>query len=90
MTSDPTRCTRCPTLVRFVQMIRKDGSRGAVAPVDAKPAANGNIHIVGDIAEIKAYVLTGENLTKAREKGMPLYINHFATCSNAEHFRKAK
>lgn len=41
-------------------------------------------------AETKAYVLTSENLDRAREKKMPLYVSHFATCPNAQHFRKAK
>lgn len=90
MSNEPTRCQRCPQMVRFIQMMKKDGSRGSLAPVDHEPSPNGNIHLVGDVAEVKGYVLTGENLEQARRKEVRLYINHFATCPKAQQFRKAK
>jgi hypothetical protein len=91
---EPVKCAQCPMIIRYFQMIKKDKTLGAEAPVEAKPSERGNIAIVpGGLSErLLPYgkVLTGDDLEKAKADGTPLYINHFATCPNAKNFRKGK
>lgn len=55
---------------------------GKAIPLDVEPTADGNLALVGGIAE--AY-----GLEHAAEK-LPRYTSHFATCPDAPAFRKEK
>lgn len=54
--------------------------KGKAMPLDAEPAENGNINLVGGVAKV---VKPGEMLP-----GIPLYLSHFATCPNSVMHRK--
>jgi len=82
-------CEKCPATIRWIQMLKKDGKLGAVAPLDFLPSAKGNITIEDHPQHGRiGRVLTGDDLAKAHALAMPLHINHFATCPKAEHFRR--
>jgi hypothetical protein len=53
-------------------------------PLDAEPAANGNVRVVGERGE----VLTADARDQASANGEQLYLSHFATCPSAPAFRK--
>lgn len=54
--------------------------KGANAPIDAEPSADGNIVIIDGIAKHSNF-LFGD---------LPKYKNHFATCKHAALHRKDK
>lgn len=53
---------------------------GRRAPIDADPAPDGNIVI--DLEQGEYAVLAGERLTRLRDDGAELRLNHFVTCKN--------
>lgn len=81
---DVLTCRRCPADILFA----KSASTGKVMPVDAKPYEDGNVRIDSVRGEIVARVLTNAQREQAKRDGIPLYKNHFATCSAAASFRK--
>jgi len=77
--SSPSTCKSCRASIRWVRM---SGVRPM--PVDALPAADGNVLV---LADGKARVL------KAEERGRyvgTLYKSHFATCPHAAGHRRGR
>lgn len=57
---------------------------GKPMPVDAEPAADGNLVVVEDVAgELRVFVASGRDWP-----GEPRYRPHFATCPDAERWRR--
>jgi len=84
-----TKCEKCPAEVRFVQMIKKDGTKGARGILDVLRSEKGNIRITTDArGNFEGRVLTGYALQIAQTNGEPLYLSHFVTCPAAESFRR--
>lgn len=50
--------------------------------------ADGVITDVHATREVRSMVLSGPILEKAREQGMSVHRNHFASCPDAERFRR--
>lgn len=63
----------------------KDSGKGI--PLDAEPTAKGDLvlHDDGTVEKLK-----GLELDAARERGDELFLTHFATCPNADSFRKGR
>ena len=63
---------------------------GARSPIDYAPSEKGNVLLLSptDLGQVLAVVLTKDGLDLARERGIPLRLNHFASCPNAEEFRR--
>ena len=63
---------------------------GARSPIDYVPSEKGNVLLLSptDLGQVLAVVLTKDGLDLARERGIPLRLNHFASCANAEEFRR--
>lgn len=76
------RKPECPVMIRIL-LYRKTGN---TAPIEARPHPDGNIHI--DLDHGIYIILSGEELTKARERNIPLHFNHFATCEYRGQFSK--
>lgn len=78
----PLRCSNqdCQTEVRWL----KHKVTGKPAPIEAEPSADGNILVKGNLYRIA----TPEEREKAKQIGLPLYKNHFATCKFAKSFSK--
>lgn len=60
-------------------------SAGRKMPVDEDPTPDGNIAV--DELGV-AHVLTTNDLVMARMMGEPLYKSHFATCGQANDWRR--
>jgi hypothetical protein len=76
-----SRCRICPAQVVWVNLL-PSGSR---MPLDATPSPDGKIALVG---EQEAQVLTDTAADEARNAGRRLHTSHFATCPNAEDWRR--
>jgi hypothetical protein len=74
------RATECPVLIRMLTY-RKTGKS---APIEVKPSENGNIHV--DLEQGTYIILTGEELQSARNRGLRLHLNHFASCEFRDTF----
>jgi hypothetical protein len=63
---------------------------GAKAPIDYRPAESGNVLLLqpSGFGELLAVTLSGDGLQRARQRGMDLRTNHYATCPEAEQFRR--
>jgi hypothetical protein len=78
------KCRACPTVILWAL----NRNTGKSSPLVAEPLPEGNIRL--DTETRLFDVLTGEALEEAREKGEPLYLNHFANCEARERFRTAR
>jgi hypothetical protein len=80
----------CPAFVMFAKQNPTDANpRPAPNPLDTKPdRERGNLRL--DLSTMTYDVLTGEDLTAARERGEDLFLSHFVTCEFRNRFRKKK
>lgn len=78
----------CPAFVMFAkQNPTQSNPRPHPNPLDTKPdREKGNLRL--DLRTMTYDVLTGEDLTAARERGEDLYLSHFVTCEFRKRFRK--
>lgn len=83
MTPTRAKCRSCSAPVFFA------ASRSAANhPFDAEPSEAGNVRVIpAPGGGFRAVVLSGDRLDTARERGMPLYTSHFATCPDADTWR---
>lgn len=75
------KCKSCSAAIVWAKT-----SAGKLIPIDAAPAADGNIRLWKGPS-------TGEWLALYRPKppqGEPLYKSHFATCPDAQKFRRPR
>lgn len=70
---------------------------GKVAPVELRAHDNGNVWLGRGVARdgcgvgpVICATLAGDILDKAREVGIALHMNHFATCPERERFERSK
>jgi hypothetical protein len=65
--------------------------RGNRGPIDAEPSSDGTVLVLQPrgLDALLAVMLSGDTLIKARNAGVPLHKSHFATCPNADEFKKA-
>jgi len=75
-------CRRCP---KAVVMLKHTGT-GNYAPIEVAPSEKGNIMV--DRQNGTYTILTKGALQKARDKGHPLHLNHFASCEYARSFAR--
>lgn len=92
--ADITKCARCPASILFVQMVKKDGTLGKVAPVDVGSTENGNVRVVKTAYGLQGRVLTSDALAHAQSwgpgEGQEITTSHFMTCPSADDFRGFK
>lgn len=74
------KCRSCGANVHWVRMIPS----GKAMPVDAEPHSKGTISL--NHSRTEAIVLP----RKLREPGGPLYRSHFATCPEANQWRRQR
>lgn len=90
MSFNQTRCRSCHA--QIVWAITAKNTRKM--PVDAQfDREHGNValeHTLGAAVAPVATVLSGEALDNARRRHQLLYTSHFATCPDAERFRKER
>jgi hypothetical protein len=79
-----SKCRSCPAEVLWA----KHKKTGRANPLDPKPSLDGNILL--DRTRMVYEVLAGDDLKRAHEQGLILYISHFATCPNARSHRKSE
>jgi len=91
----PVRCDECRALIFFAVT-----KKGKLMPLDADPTIDGNVFLdpfpatrrSGAPSEMMlATVLTKKSLEYVREnydERGPLYMPHFATCTNAARFKR--
>ncbi len=78
--AEKARCRSCGA-----QIIWATTAAGHVIPLDAEPVENGNI----SLADGKAIVVDKGSLFETVVGG-PYYQSHFASCKDAEKWRKRK
>lgn len=61
-------------------------------PLDPEPSPEGNVRLEPHEyrPEPWAVVLSGDELTRARAEGEPLFVSHFATCPHAKRHRRRR
>jgi hypothetical protein len=79
-------CSACHC--RLVWAVTPTGAR---APIERDPDPDGNVLIL-DVSHLglMAVTLSKEGLQLARDHGLPLRLNHFASCEFKEQFRRQK
>jgi hypothetical protein len=79
------RCTACDT--ELIWAVTPAGKR---APITAEATEDGNVLVLQprSLGEKLAVTLSGDSLELARKHGLPLHLNHYATCEHADQFRK--
>lgn len=100
---DPAVCADCRSIPGYDQAIEVTECRscgdpivwtithnGKRMPVDADPSSDGNVRLDDDPVGDKTLstVLSGRLLRDARERDVPLHTSHFATCLQAQEWRK--
>lgn len=65
---------------------------GARAPVDYAPSPSGTVLVIqpSNLGELLSVVLTGDTLRRAQARQIELRTAHWATCPNAEEFRRQR
>lgn len=58
---------------------------GSPIPLDPDPAPNGNIRLH---TKPECEVLSQAQIKQAKQDGVALYVSHFATCPEANRWRK--
>lgn len=93
---DPKKCRSCSAEILWCQVLdergavtrRPDGTPKAI-PVDFAPVENGNVQVFDRDGAIVARVLSRPEVA-ALPAGTRLRVSHFATCKQADEWRKAK
>lgn len=78
------RCTACNCPLLWA--LTPSGKR---APINAELDLHGNVLILQprNLGTILAITLSGDMLNQARQREVPLHLNHFADCIAADDFR---
>ncbi len=80
-----TACRSCGKPMLWLKNAKE--KTGKSNPIDAEPnAEKGNMLV--DLKNETYQVLTSEDLAKAKRGNMKLYSSHFATCPDANNFRR--
>lgn len=65
-----------------------DARTGKPAPVDAAPDPHGNVSVyLAAKGEARSVVLASTKASAARAAGLPLHLNHFASCPHADRWK---
>jgi hypothetical protein len=83
-----TACRSCGSAIIWTVT-----ERGKRMPVDAQPLDSGTVQLVGNAfgeSVALSRVLSGDSLTAAREQGAPLHRSHFASCPEANVWRRPR
>lgn len=75
-----SRCRLCDAPILWVTT-----QTGKKMPVDSVPVQNGTLVLTGGGDKLFSHHATPEE----RDKGVPLYLSHFASCPNADAFRNS-
>lgn len=81
----PKQLTRCRGCGRTIFFATTAGDKNI--PIDEKPANDGNLMVTEGTPPHATVVRTGQ-AAGMRDQGVPTYKAHFATCPNADDFRK--
>lgn len=76
-------CRSCGAAVRFART-----AKGKTQILDAEPAENGNVQLVSVGGEELAQVVGPMDIAAAQIAGTPLYLDHHATCPQAQEWRE--
>jgi hypothetical protein len=81
--SDVCRACKAP----LIWAITKDGKR---APITREQSPNGNVLVFRTVTPgpVQARTFAGMVLMELQAEGVPLRLNHFADCPNAEDFQR--
>lgn len=78
------RCRSCGAAIRWTHT-----ANGRSMPLDAEPVADGNVVFTGRTVRNDRGVARPEVRVESQpHDGAPRYLSHFATCPNADQWRK--
>lgn len=87
--SDRKACRACQAEIVFAETNRTHKGQPVVMPVDAEPATNGNVFLSTKNGKYYAGVVKKNQAAGMRDAGQGLHLAHFATCTQADRFRKS-
>ncbi len=87
--SDRKACRACQMEIVFAETNRLHLGKPVVMPVDAEPDRNGNVFLSVKGGKYYAGVIKKNQAAGMRDAGQELHRPHFATCPQADRFRKA-
>lgn len=71
------------------KIIGAETVKGKTAPVEVAANEKGNVWLGRGVdGQVRCATLAGPLLEKAREVGMALHLNHFASCPHAREFSR--
>lgn len=85
MQTKTSKC-RAPSCSAEVVWVRT--TNGNLMPLDPKPTDDGNIILFPKTDGPVAYVVGPADLLGEAYAGLPRYVSHFASCPDAESFRR--
>lgn len=80
--TDKANCKSCGAEILWVKTIKGRGM-----PLDSQPSPRGNV-IISENGT--ALVYREPSAIAARYENEPRYLSHFATCKNADQWRKSR
>lgn len=86
--SDRKACRACQAEIIFAETNRIHKGQKVKMPVDAEPSNKGNMLLSIQRGAYYAGVLGRNQAAGARDNGVELHQAHFATCTQADRFRK--
>jgi hypothetical protein len=80
LVNDLKKCWKCDTLILW----KTHKVTGKAAPIELEPSPIGNVLVKGT----QYRIATAEEIEKAKKLNIGLHLNHFASCPEAESFRR--
>lgn len=87
--SDRKACRACQAEIVFAQTPRKRAGQPVMMPVDAEPSPRGNVALSYMGGKFYAEVVKRNQAAGMIDAGQQLHTAHFATCPQADRFRKS-
>lgn len=82
-------CPVCSARVFYMKQKAHSGNpKPKTAMIDANPILGGNLFLTADSQNYE--VMPRELIDQAKDRKMPLYVNHFATCTDRDALRELR
>lgn len=83
-----SRCSSCQAPIIWARTIARGEVPSRGIPLDAEPVASGNIRVVGGDGVAHDGSVIEVAVSGLIDHDRPRYVSHFATCPDAQSWRK--